>query len=414
MLNASDSILRGVAVEGFGIGVSVPLPSDSGDLIQGNFIGEYLHVPGRPRHRSASVGPRHRCFGRAGNTSKGLCWGWSNATVGGTETQDTNVICWQRIPRRIGRAGRIGVPGTRQTRLASPVHLPAEAISRPGTVRRRSDRIDRNRDQSVEHRLCFEQRDRRAPQRGPATSSRPTRVTVYTLSASERPGILSKPMKSAWLRAGVFFLVTLSREIWQTECGSTMRPTTRSADRVGSDGNVISSNQGRCLYHGWRRLRQYHSEQQHRPCRCRRRWPGNDQAGVADYVPGTLIGPGNVISANLIGVLVSGASATGVVIRDNLIGTDSSGIADLGNAKDGVEIDNATGVTVLGDSQGPQVISGNLIGVEIDGSTSTGNLVEGNLIGTDKSGTADRGNSEEGVLIEERSETRWAGRRRRP
>ena len=70
---------------------------------------------------------------------------------------------------------------------------------------------------------------------------------------------------------------------------------------------------------------------------------GNDEAGVADYSPGTLIGPGNVISANLIGVLISGASATGVVVRDNLIGTDSTGTADLGNAEDGVQIDNASG-----------------------------------------------------------------------
>ncbi len=30
---------------------------------------------------------------------------------------------------------------------------------------------------------------------------------------------------------------------------------------------------------------------------------GNDQAGVVDTSPGTVIGPGNVISANLIGVL---------------------------------------------------------------------------------------------------------------
>ena len=34
---------------------------------------------------------------------------------------------------------------------------------------------------------------------------------------------------------------------------------------------------------------------------------GNDQAGVADTAPGTVIGPGNVISANLIGVSISGA-----------------------------------------------------------------------------------------------------------
>ncbi len=46
------------------------------------------------------------------------------------------------------------------------------------------------------------------------------------------------------------------------------------------------------------------------------------------------------------------------------------------------------------------MISGNLVGVEIDGATSTQNLIEGNLIGTDKSGTAELGNSNEGVLIE--------------
>ena len=121
---------------------------------------------------------------------------------------------------------------------------------------------------------------------------------------------------------------------------------------------------------------------------------------MADYSPGTLIGPGNVISANLIGVLISGAQATGVIVRDNLIGTDSTGTADLGNAQGGIQIDNASGNTIEGDSQGAQVISGNLVGIEIDGQASTQNLIEGNLIGTDKSGTADRGNSNEGILIE--------------
>ena len=67
---------------------------------------------------------------------------------------------------------------------------------------------------------------------------------------------------------------------------------------------------------------------------------GNDQAGVADTAPGTMIGPGNVISANLIGVLISGATATGVTVIGNLIGTDSTGEADLGNAEAGVDIED--------------------------------------------------------------------------
>ncbi len=62
---------------------------------------------------------------------------------------------------------------------------------------------------------------------------------------------------------------------------------------------------------------------------------GNNEAGVADTAPGTMIGPGNVISANLIGVLISGATATNVTVIGNLIGTDSTGEADLGNAQAG-------------------------------------------------------------------------------
>ena len=140
---------------------------------------------------------------------------------------------------------------------------------------------------------------------------------------------------------------------------------------------------------------------------------GNDQAGVADTAPGTMIGPGNVISANLIGVLISGATATDVTVIGNLIGTDSTGEADLGNAEAGVDIESATGEHVEGNGQGSQVISGNLVGVKINGSTSTENLVEGNFIGIDKSGTADRGNANDGVLIEGASATRSVERRRR-
>ncbi len=84
-----------------------------------------------------------------------------------------------------------------------------------------------------------------------------------------------------------------------------------------------------------------------------------------------------------------------------MIGTDSTGNADLGNAEDGIRDRQCLRRnTIEGNSQGSQVISGNLVGVEIDGSTSTGNLIEGNLIGTDKSGTADLGNSNQGILIE--------------
>ncbi len=85
----------------------------------------------------------------------------------------------------------------------------------------------------------------------------------------------------------------------------------------------------------------------------------------------------------------------------NLIGTDSSGENDLGNAQAGVVIDGATGAVIEGNGQGSQVISGNLRGVMINGSSATGNLVEGNFVGVDATGTAALGNSDEGILIED-------------
>ena len=48
-IDASNSILSGLAIEGFGIGVEVPNPTDVGDMIQGNSIGEYLAYPVDPQ-----------------------------------------------------------------------------------------------------------------------------------------------------------------------------------------------------------------------------------------------------------------------------------------------------------------------------------------------------------------------------
>ncbi len=45
------------------------------------------------------------------------------------------------------------------------------------------------------------------------------------------------------------------------------------------------------------------------------------------------------------------------------------------------------------------MISANLWGIRIDGATATGNLVEGNYIGTDVSGTAPLGNEIDGIIF---------------
>ena len=133
---------------------------------------------------------------------------------------------------------------------------------------------------------------------------------------------------------------------------------------------------------------------------------GNWEEGVAVYSPSNTIGPGNVISQNLLGIGIYSPVAypsgtpSDILVVDNLIGTDSTGLQGFGNANEGVLIDNSSNNTIQGNSAGSQVISGNQVGVELNGAQSTGNLLEGNFIGSDKTGFEDLGNKNQGVLIE--------------
>jgi hypothetical protein len=143
----------------------------------------------------------------------------------------------------------------------------------------------------------------------------------------------------------------------------------------------------------------------------------NFQEGVAissarNTVGGLNPGDLNVISGNRRGVLISGSDATGNLVIGNLIGTNGThqdpdpGTYDVGNALEGVRIEDASGNTVGGSSAAARnIISGNNLGVAIAkvSGRATGNLVLGNYIGTDITGTFDLGNSNEGVRIESAS-----------
>lgn len=125
--------------------------------------------------------------------------------------------------------------------------------------------------------------------------------------------------------------------------------------------------------------------------------PGN--AGGGGLIGGTTSAARNVISGNgHHGVGIFGGSHT--VVQGNFIGTDVTGARPLGNALAGVGIDltgggNVVGGTVAGSGN---VISANRGGgLAIHGSSA--NLVQGNLIGTDVSGTAPLGNGGAGVSL---------------
>jgi hypothetical protein len=126
--------------------------------------------------------------------------------------------------------------------------------------------------------------------------------------------------------------------------------------------------------------------------------------GRNNTVGGTTVGERNVISGNEgNGVLIYSANTTGNKIVGNFIGTDKNGTVRLGNAFEGVSIEDAPNNTVGGTTAGARnVISGNgYSGVRIGGADATGNRVSGNFIGTDKNGTVRLGNASDGVRLYE-------------
>ncbi|SIO60832.1 Calx-beta domain-containing protein [Singulisphaera sp. GP187] len=117
-------------------------------------------------------------------------------------------------------------------------------------------------------------------------------------------------------------------------------------------------------------------------------------------------GDRNTISGNNHGIVIrdlgstSPALATGNLVQGNFIGTATDGITDLGNAVDGVILDNAPRNKIGGIATGEgNVISGNNTGVHIMGLGARDNLVQGNFIGTDLTGTVSLHNKVDGVLI---------------
>ena len=126
------------------------------------------------------------------------------------------------------------------------------------------------------------------------------------------------------------------------------------------------------------------------------------EGGAANnIVGGTVAGARNIISGNSNsgGVQILGAGTDGNVVQGNFIGTDKTGVLDLGNLF-GVSATMGASNNLIGGTTAASrnIISGNEnTGVLI--SVGAGNKVQGNYIGTDKSGTLDLGNDLHGVSI---------------
>jgi hypothetical protein len=122
-------------------------------------------------------------------------------------------------------------------------------------------------------------------------------------------------------------------------------------------------------------------------------------SGLTDNntVGGTTTGAGNLISGNA-GAGVHFVAGHGNSIQGNLIGTDITGTAALGNAV-GVQVDASAILTTIGGVGVGNLISGNTgFGIVI---ASSNIHILGNSIGTDATGTVPLGNRLAGILLVE-------------
>jgi titin len=128
------------------------------------------------------------------------------------------------------------------------------------------------------------------------------------------------------------------------------------------------------------------------------------QGAPNNTIGGTAAGAGNLVSGNdADGVLIFGAGASGNRVLGNRIGSDVDGVLDLGNLDTGVQIQDAPNNIVGGATTGSRnLVAGNDgDGVYLFSAMSTGNLVLGNYIGTDLSGSADLGNADDGIQVQD-------------
>ncbi len=101
------------------------------------------------------------------------------------------------------------------------------------------------------------------------------------------------------------------------------------------------------------------------------------------------------------GILINTVNARNNTIISNYLGTDYSGLADSGNALDGVRIDNGASNNNIGiPGQGNLLSANTERGCHIISANCHNNIISGNFIGTDVTGNVALGNGFQGISID--------------
>jgi uncharacterized repeat protein (TIGR01451 family) len=130
---------------------------------------------------------------------------------------------------------------------------------------------------------------------------------------------------------------------------------------------------------------------------------GNLNHGIdVETAAANLLVDNNVISGNdQSGIRLINGDATGSVISNNRIGTSQDGNSAIANTLDGITVDNVPNFTIGSTTSTGNTLSGNNRHGIVIANASTKNVsVVGNLIGLNSAGTAALGNASQGIMVQ--------------
>ena len=122
-----------------------------------------------------------------------------------------------------------------------------------------------------------------------------------------------------------------------------------------------------------------------------------NSGGIRTQSPAT-IGGNEVVRSGGEGIVVDGAGAAATTVTGNSVGTDATGVTDMGNGLAGIAVVGAADVVVGGTGSAANLISGNG-GAGVRANDAARLAVTGNTIGATKPGTAALGNDGAGLDV---------------
>lgn len=139
---------------------------------------------------------------------------------------------------------------------------------------------------------------------------------------------------------------------------------------------------------------------------------GTDATGTIDLGNTTngvvfVNAPDNIIRNNLIsgnndnGVYIGEENADRNIVENNLIGTDITGLLDVGNTESGIRIVSGSDYTQIGGAtgEGNLIAGNNQYGIYISSDATDFTTIEGNKIGTDSTGNSALPNNRHGIWL---------------